>query len=342
MKRKLTSLLLALCMMLAMIPATAAAAPAADVTPPLRTEAHDVQSVAAGWKRDANGWRYENADGSYPANRWQQIDGAWYHFDANGYMQTGWLRLSGTWYYLNQGGAMATGWKKIDNVWYYFTSSGAMQTGWKKIDDMWYHFSPGGAMQTGWREIDGVWYHFASGGAMQTGWQKIGNVWYYFASSGAMQTGWVQSDGKWYYMGDNGALAETMPTAEQAYARIIAMKSSYPEGKHWTNEDGYVWTNRLDYYGSYYGFGCVAFAMILSDAAYGTVPARSIQDYTYEDLHVGDILRINGNSHSVSILEIYADHVVIAEGNYNSSIHWGRTLTKAQVMAGDYLITRWP
>ena len=34
------------------------------------------QTVLAGqWKTDANGWWYQNDDGSYPANCWQWIDG---------------------------------------------------------------------------------------------------------------------------------------------------------------------------------------------------------------------------------------------------------------------------
>ena len=37
-------------------------------------------------------WWYRNADGSYPANSWQQIGGKWYFFDAQGYMVTGWVQ----------------------------------------------------------------------------------------------------------------------------------------------------------------------------------------------------------------------------------------------------------
>ncbi len=41
-------------------------------------------------------------------------------------------------------------------------------------------------------------------------------------------------------------------------------------------------------------------------------------------------------------LEIHEDYVVIAEGNYNSSVHWERTLTRQQVEAMSYVITRYP
>lgn len=43
-------------------------------------------SFAGEWKQDANGWWYQNDDGSYSTNTWQEIGGKQYYFDANGYM----------------------------------------------------------------------------------------------------------------------------------------------------------------------------------------------------------------------------------------------------------------
>ena len=128
------------------------------------------------------------------------------------------------------------------------------------------------------------------------------------------------------------------PTESEVYAAMIALKPDYPEGMHWTNKDEYAWR------GGYFaiGYGCAAFAFILSDAAFGDLPARLITDFTYDDVRVGDILRIKNNTHSVVVLEKHADHVVIAEGNYNSSIHWGRKLTKATVEGANYILTRYP
>ena len=64
------------------------------------------------WQKDANGWRYLEEDKvSYPADTWRLIDGAWYHFDENGYRQTGWYieeEESGTLkYYLKDTGKRA-------------------------------------------------------------------------------------------------------------------------------------------------------------------------------------------------------------------------------------------
>lgn len=83
-----------------------------------------------GWVQDAVGWWYRYGDGSYPVSGWRylswqnQMD--WYHFGADGYMDTGWFTdADGAVYYLNPvsngfRGAMLTGWQQIDGDWYYF------------------------------------------------------------------------------------------------------------------------------------------------------------------------------------------------------------------------------
>lgn len=45
-----------------------------------------ITSFAGEWKQDANGWWYQNDDGSYSTNTWKEIGGKQYYFDANGYM----------------------------------------------------------------------------------------------------------------------------------------------------------------------------------------------------------------------------------------------------------------
>ena len=128
------------------------------------------------------------------------------------------------------------------------------------------------------------------------------------------------------------------PTESEAYSAMIALKPKYPEGMPWTNDNGYAWKGGI----FSVGYGCAGFAFILSDAAFGEQPARMVTDFTYADVRVGDILRINNDTHSVIVLEKHSDHVVIAEGNYNSSIHWGRKLDRTSVEQADYILTRYP
>lgn len=139
------------------------------------------------WVRDARGWRHLHTDGSFTRGEWERIDGRYYHFDADGYMQTGWIKLS-AWYYLGGNGAMVTGWNKISGKWYYFDRFGGMLSGWQKIGGKWYYLggAKDGAMKTGWQKISNTWYFFNRGGDMKTGWLKSGGKWYYFESSGAM------------------------------------------------------------------------------------------------------------------------------------------------------------
>lgn len=43
-------------------------------------------AFAGEWKQDATGYWYQNDDGSFPTNSWQEISGKQYYFGADGYM----------------------------------------------------------------------------------------------------------------------------------------------------------------------------------------------------------------------------------------------------------------
>lgn len=51
-----------------------------------------------GWIYDAGGWWYRYPGGSYAQNEWKEIDGEWYYFGSDGYME------SGQWIIDNEGG----------------------------------------------------------------------------------------------------------------------------------------------------------------------------------------------------------------------------------------------
>ena len=111
-------------------------------------------------------------------------------------------------------------------------------------------------------------------------------------------------------------------TQAQARKAILALKAKYPEGRRWTNSNHYNWeaANTSCY-------GCAAFAGIASDKAFGKyAPFRKHK--SFDKVKVGDSIRI-GDWHSVVVLYKKSDSVVVCEGNYNSSIHWGATLTRS-------------
>ncbi len=199
-------------------------------TTDLQTRENEIAVYAqaqAQWIKNSTGWWYQNADGSYPRNQWQMINGSWYHFDWNGYMQTGWLQLGNTWYYLSSSGAMQTGWQKIGRDWYYLNAGGDMRTGWLQSGNVWYYLKSSGAMATnewvdggvyyvdangiyipgktqttkGWKkDSTGWWYQNADGSYPRNQWQMINGSWYHFDWNGYMQTGWLQLGNTWYYL----------------------------------------------------------------------------------------------------------------------------------------------
>ena len=116
----------------------------------------------AGWTQDDTGWKYKNSDGSFTKDKWQQIDGKWYCFNASGYMKTGWVFYKNVWYYLQKNGSMLTnGWAKDSKGWYYMGSDGKPKTGWLQLGEKWYYLNSDGLMQTGIQKINGKLYYFS-------------------------------------------------------------------------------------------------------------------------------------------------------------------------------------
>jgi hypothetical protein len=148
----------------------------------------------------------------------------------------------------------------------------------------------------------------------------------------------VNLNGQTVYVQADGLREQEINMDEQnrVYNILVAQNSVFPEGMHWTNDDYYGWKGGI-YIG---GYGCAAFAFYLSDAAFGDAKAYIHKDYS--DIKVGDILRVYNNTHSVIVLEVKADSVIIAEGNYNSSIHWGREMSMSEIQdSQSYIMTRY-
>ncbi len=150
----------------------------------------------------------------------------------------------------------------------------------------------------------------------------------------------------------------TIPTPAEAYAAMIALRDQeeYKEGTTWTDYEPY--SDAKYYYwkgGNLDGHrisavGCVAFAFILSDAAFDSLPARmyAAGEFSYEDIKVGDILRVHNDTHTVIVLEVNDAGVVVAEGNistgdHKGKVHWGRGISREEVTANtSHYITRYP
>ena len=124
---------------------------------------------------------------------------------------------------------------------------------------------------------------------------------------------------------------------ENVRSIIYGLKSQYPEGMRWTNDNSYT-SNAL----RMVGYGCAGFALICSDAVFGDMPATGTHS-NFDQIRVGDMLRVMNDTHSVVVLEKKADSVIVAEGNYNYSIHWGREITRAELERENFVATtRYP
>ncbi|MCI8967389.1 MAG: leucine-rich repeat domain-containing protein [Lachnospiraceae bacterium] len=144
-------------------------------------------------------------------------------------------------------------------------------------------------------------------------------------------------------------------TPEKVYDAMIALqgKTGYTEGSEWTDyvpysgkgEDVYRWNGGALGGSNIVAVGCVAFAFTLSDAAFGRLPARMYANgaFKFEDIKVGDILRMNTDTHTVIVLRVSDTGVVVAEGNNSGKVHWGRAIDKDTVMNNtSHYITRYP
>ena len=146
----------------------------------------------------------------------------------------------------------------------------------------------------------------------------------------------------------------TIPTPTKVYESMIALKDqeAYKEGTVWTDDEPYSASKGYYHWkgGTLDGknisaVGCVAFAFILSDTAFGSLPARMYAEgeFAFEDIKVGDILRVHNDTHTVIVLEVSDVGVIVAEGNASGKVHWGRAISKEEVMNNtSHYITRYP
>ena len=179
------------------------------------------------WVKQGNIWKYQSSvTGQYLTNQWSLIGGKWYHFDADGNMQTGLHEIDGNKYFMNASGAMVTGWQYVDE-WYYFQGNGsAVCNAWignyylgndgKMLRNQWiggYYVDGNGAWVPGAREWNwvkqgNIWKYQSSvtGQYLTNQWSLIGDKWYHFDADGNMQTGFFDVDGATYYCDNSGAM----------------------------------------------------------------------------------------------------------------------------------------
>jgi glucan-binding YG repeat protein len=133
-------------------------------------------------------WTFTDSLGWSPKNQWQKIDGKWYFFDKEGYMEANAYRQG---YYLTKDGAWdgkakVIGWKQDSKGWWYSLGGrDFLKNGWKKIDGNWYYFKATGYIainefvQGWWLNKTGAWKD-----PVRYSWHKSGSKWWYGTKDG--------------------------------------------------------------------------------------------------------------------------------------------------------------
>ena len=150
-----------------------------------RTRAYPEKAV---WKKDSGQWKYQTGKDKYLKNCWAKIDGKWYYFDRDGFMEKNAYRKgyrlgsSGAW----DGKAAAPGWKQDKTGWWYSLGKGQyLKNCWAKIDGSWYYFDKTGyAVSSAF--VKGWWIgkNCICSYKYQSKWKKDKTGWWYGDSSG--------------------------------------------------------------------------------------------------------------------------------------------------------------
>ena len=115
--------------------------------------------------------------------------------------------------------------------------------------------------------------------------------------------------------------AEPALTEESVRAILWGLMDKYP-----TN----TWYG--DFYRSYsngpYGMApnhCAGWATLCSDAAFGDLPWRRVNNPSWEDIHAGDLIRYDNTTggHVVVVLEKTDEYILTTESGTNNKARWG-------------------
>lgn len=212
---------------------------------------HATPIIEDGFYGEYRGMVYVN-NGQILKSCWKNIDGKWYYFNENGYMQISddrynvdvhTINIDGKYYYFDANGVMAeNGWVYMcTGEWCYAQPSGDLVVGDAWIGGKLYHFSGDGILRTGACEENGTYIVCDEDGTKlgeltHDGWSLIGGNYYYLENGVVMRDGaYKLPDGKWYVFEKSGR-----------------MLSSVRSEKRWLSENGDALTGWINRGGAWY------------------------------------------------------------------------------------------
>ena len=114
-------------------------------------------------------------------------------------------------------------------------------------------------------------------------------------------------------------------TEEAVQTAIRALRDTYPTN---TYSGAFYRSNSGGPYGAAPS-NCAGWATLCSDTAFGDLPWRRVNDPSWEDVRVGDLIRYDNASggHVVVVLEKTDEYVKVTESGTNNKARWGGEVT---------------
>ena len=132
-------------------------------------------------------------------------------------------------------------------------------------------------------------------------------------------------------------------TEENVRSAILALKQTYPHGTVYPTpyRPNNPWSrpfSNCDH--------CAGWAMLCSDAAFGDLPWRRVNNPRWEDIRVGDVLdyRNEQSGHAIVVIEKTDEYVKVTESGGNNKALWGGQYPRwwLEQQPGYRLNTRYP
>ena len=131
------------------------------------------------------------------------------------------------------------------------------------------------------------------------------------------------------------------PTEESVQAVLAQLKQLYPTGAV------YPTPYRSTSGGPYSrGTHCSGWATLCSDAAFGDLPWRRVDNPSWEQIRIGDLIRYDNssNGHVVVVVKKTDEYIKVTESGLNNKVRWGGQYFKwwLEEQPGYTLYTRYP
>lgn len=150
----------------------------------------------------------------------------------------------------------------------------------------------------------------------------------------------VHIDSTQHYNEESPA-ASSGPTEESVQAALAQLKQTYPTGTV------YPTPYRSTSGGPYHrGTHCSGWATLCSDAAFGNLPWRRVDNPSWEQIRPGDLIRYDNSAsgHVVVVISKTNEYVKVTESGLNNHARWGGQYFKwwLEEQPGYAMYTRYP